>query len=359
MNLFATGFPGFIARTLIPALTLGHPYDRIILLVEQRFSETAKVAARRLLADANVTIVAGDISAEGLGFTDPDVWKALLEEESEWWHLAAIYRLEVGRELARRVNVDGTRNILKAAAKARRLSRLNYVSTAYVSGLTKGVVREDDLPEARPENFKNFYEYTKNEAEWLVRAEMSKIPTTIYRFGIVTGDSKTGATEKFDGPFFTIKYYDRFGHLPLPMIGDGQATMNMVPVDYVVDATVAISRKPETVGKCFQIVDPHPITTRELFERVARELGGKPPAWKIPPSIMDRLMKIRSVRRKVAIPREAMIYINYPVTYDSTNTAQALQGTGITCPPARDYIGRLVEFYKKNRHREELHQVIE
>ncbi len=359
MNLFATGFPGFIARKLIPALILDHPYDQVIVLVEQRFRDNAETLARQLLPGAKVTVVPGDIGEEGLGLSGEDVRKALFEEESEWWHLAAIYRLEVGRELARKVNVEGTRNVLKEAARARRLSRLNYVSTAYVSGLTKGIVREDALPEAQPGNFKNFYEYTKNEAEWLVRGEMSRIPTTIYRFGIVTGDSKTGATEKFDGPFFTIKYYDRFGHLPLPMIGDGKATMNMVPVDYVVDATVAISRQPNTVGKCFQIVDPDPITTRELFERVARELGGKPPAWRIPPALMDRLMKIGFVRRKVAIPQEAMIYINFPVTYDSTNTTEALEGTGITCPSARDYIPRLVEFYKKNRHRQELHQVIE
>ncbi len=359
MILFATGFPGFIARTLIPKLTQDRPYDLVILLVEERFAETARQAAAQLLPDSKVEIVPGDISAEAMGIADPRIREILENEPSEWWHLAAIYRLEVGLEVATKVNVEGTRIVLQEAKKARRLSRLNYVSTAYVSGLATGLVREDDLPKPDPKNFKNFYELTKNQAEWLVRGEMPKLPATIYRYGIVTGDSKTGATEKFDGPFFTIKYFHRFGHMPLPIIGDMTATINMVPVDFVVDATVAISRDPKTVGKCFQIVDPRPITGRELFTRVASALGCKVPRWTLPPRVMDWMMKFKLVRKRIQIPKEAMVYMNHSVTYDPSNTLAALEGTGIACPPAAEYIPRLVEFYLKNRHRRELHLTID
>lgn len=359
MNLFATGFPGFIARRLIPQLTREGHYKRIILLVEKRFERTAREAAQKLLSCSKADIVVGDITVEGMGIGDPSIRAALLEEESEWWHLAAVYRLDVGLDMAKKVNVEGTRNVLDAARKAARVHRFNYVSTAYVSGLETGLVGEDDLPEPRPENFKNFYELTKNEAEWLVRAERRNLPVSIYRFGVVTGDSKTGATEKFDGPYFIIKYFHNWGYLPLPMIGDMDSTINIVPVDFVCDATVAISRSPQAVGKCFHIVDPDPITTRELFLRVAEASGRKPPRWKLSPAVMDKLMRLKPMRKIIAIPREAMIYMNHSVTYNCANTLRALEGTGIACPPAPEYIPKLVEFYRRNRHRSELHLKIQ
>ncbi len=357
MQLFATGFPGFIAQTLLPRLAERRSFRRIIFLVEERFLEKARSLSPRLFPGHAVEIVSGDIVQPGLGISDSDLLEQLRDEPSEWWHLAALYRLEVGLELARRVNVEGTRNVLELAEKSK-AHRLHYISTAYVSGKVTGRVREDDLPEPRPENFKNFYEQSKNEAEWLVREKMDRIPTTIYRFGVVTGNSKTGETAKFDGPFFTIKYLDRWGGLPLPQIGKMDACINIVPIDYVIAATCEISGQPDSVGKCFQIVDPDPITTGELFEIVSLELGYGRPRWTISQQGMEKMMRFSLVRRLIGLPRQSMAYINHHVQFDSTNTTRALQGTGITCPSAREYLPVLVRFYKENQHRQELHMEI-
>ncbi len=61
------------------------------------------------------------------------------------FHLAAIYNLAVPLEIAQRVNVDGTGNVLDLCAGCKNLERLNYVSTAYVAGERKGVVYEHEL----------------------------------------------------------------------------------------------------------------------------------------------------------------------------------------------------------------------
>ena len=107
----------------------------------------------------------------------------------EVWHLAAVYDLAVAPQVARRVNVDGTRNVLDFCREQPHLRRLQYVSTCYVSGRFEGEFTEDALDVGQA--FRNHYEETKYEAELLVRKAMADgIPATIYRPGIVVGDSQ-------------------------------------------------------------------------------------------------------------------------------------------------------------------------
>ncbi len=109
----------------------------------------------------------GDIAERGLGLSDTD-YERLRAEVARVFHLAAIYDLAVPEELAQRVNVDGTGNVLELCAAAERLERLAYVSTAYVAGLRTGVVYEHEL--VMGQRFKNHYESTKFQAEVWARA---------------------------------------------------------------------------------------------------------------------------------------------------------------------------------------------
>ena len=98
-------------------------------------------------------------------------------------------------QLAVRVNVEGTRNVLDAITRCRGLERLHYFSTCYVSGRYAGPFGEDDLEVGAP--FNNYYEETKHDAEAEVRRRMAAgLPATIYRPSIVVGDSRTGETQK-------------------------------------------------------------------------------------------------------------------------------------------------------------------
>jgi thioester reductase-like protein len=182
-----TGFPGFIGRRLVRALD-----GPVVALVEERMAEQA-----RSLAGEGVEVVVGDITQRRLGLSDAD-WERLVGEVTHVFHLAAIYDLSVPIELAQRVNVDGTGNVLELCQAAKRFERLAYVSTAYVAGLRTGVIYEHEL--VMGQAFKNHYESTKFQAEVWVRALMDRVPTTILRPAIVVGDSQTGETEKFDGP---------------------------------------------------------------------------------------------------------------------------------------------------------------
>ena len=99
------------------------------------------------------------------------------------FHLAAVYDLAVARDVGMRINVEGTKNVLEFLAGASGLKRLDYVSTAYVSGTAVGTYRETDLDVGQ--SFKNHYEETKFLAE--VAVKESGLPAAIYRPGIVVG----------------------------------------------------------------------------------------------------------------------------------------------------------------------------
>src|SRR5437588_62080 len=195
-----------------------------------------EVAAR--LDGQRIEILEGDIGERALGLSD-DQLQQLQKEVRIAYHLAAIYDLSVPLELAQRVNVAGTGNVLELCAGCQQLERLNYVSTAYVAGDRKGVVYEHEL--ALGQAFKNHYESTKFQAELWVQLRMRDIPTTIYRPAIVVGDSRSGETEKFDGPYYILRTISRVVQRggPIAQMGSDDSPFNVVPVDFIVSAIIA------------------------------------------------------------------------------------------------------------------------
>ena len=102
--------------------------------------------------------------------------------------------------------------------------------------------------------FRNHYEATKFTAELLVRQAMNRdLPATIYRPGIVVGDSQTGETQKFDGPYFFASFLKRQGPVALvPRLADpDRVRVYLVPRDFVVaamDAGEVAAGDPEVLA---------------------------------------------------------------------------------------------------------------
>src|SRR3954471_7207788 len=282
MTALVTGFPGFIGRRLVRRLVADGA--RVIALVEGRMAQTA-----REVAPEGVEVVEGDISQRRLGLDDA-TWDRLAGEVTHVFHLAAIYDLAVPSEIAQRVNVDGTGNVLEFCVAAGALERLAYVSTAYVAGGRTGVVYEHEL--VMGQGFKNHYESTKFQAEVWVRELMDRVPTTIVRPAIVVGDSRTGETEKFDGPYYILRTISTAARLRRAVVqfGRAAATFNVVPVDYVVAALVAAGRASEAVVETLHLVDTEPLSTRELVIALSREYAHRDPRGRIPPRAVERAL---------------------------------------------------------------------
>jgi thioester reductase-like protein len=339
-TLLLTGYPGFLAGRLVPGLLAADPELRIVALVQP----SLVARARALAPPPRVEIVAGDITDRRLGLTDL-AYDRLARSVSVVYHLAALYDLAVGAEPAERVNVGGTQHVLDFCRSATALQRHHYVSTAYVAGLRSGRVLESELAEGQ--TFKNHYESTKFAAEVLVRASMDDLPTTVYRPAIVVGDSRTGETPKFDGPYFLLRA------LAAPLgpvrmqVGHGEAPFNVVPVDFVIDALVAGAQDPEAAGRTLHLVDPEPITTVAMLRMLAEAYDGRAPNLRLPPALVDAALRLAPVRRLMGgIPHESIRYANHPVSFDVTQAAEVLGRQGLRCPPFRDYVEPMVAFFR-------------
>lgn len=332
-TIFFTGYPGFLGAELLPRLLARSPEMTARCLVQPKFAALARERAAPF--GKRVEIVEGDITR---------AIEARADDVTEIYHLAAIYDLMVPRDLAMRVNVDGTRHVLDLAAAAPRLKRMHYVSTCYVSGRHPGLFQESDLEKGQ--TFNNFYEETKYLAEVEVQRRMRNgFPVTIYRPSVVTGDSRTGATQKYDGPYFVMQWLLRQPRIAvLPVAGNPNAfRFNAVPRDFVIDAIEALSNS-EAIGKVYQLADPDPMTVSETIDAVAAATGRRVVRIPLPKAAAKAALDyVPGVYRLMRIPSAAVDYFTHPTTYDTANVQRDLD---FPVPRLRDYLPRLVEFMR-------------
>jgi thioester reductase-like protein len=344
--LLVTGFPGFIGTRLVRRLLADSPDATVVALVEPRMAERAREVAATLQGGDRVTVQPGDIADPLLGVDDA-TYDRLVADVTEIHHLAAIYDLAVPDRIAERVNVGGTQHVLDFARRAKRLERHHYISTAYVAGWRSGRIYEAEL--AAGQTFKNHYESTKFAAEVLVRNTLDSVPTTIYRPAIVVGDSRTGETQKFDGPYYLLRTISRLHGRPLPQIGNGDAPFNVVPVDFVVDAIAAGRADAEVTGLTLHLVDPEPMSSAQLMRLLAREYAGREPSYRIPPRLVEQSLRLRPVRSLLGgTPRESIAYLNHPVSFDTTNADGLRRRAGLEAPVFGDYVANIVRFFREN-----------
>jgi thioester reductase-like protein len=340
---FVTGYPGFIGKRLVRRLVddLRGGQDRLVVLVQPR---NARAAREDLAAHGaeRAQVVEGDVEQMHLGLSGAE-FKALARDVTDVWHLAARSWLGAERAEMRRVNVEGTRNVLELALAARRLRRLNHFSTAYVSGDRVGVILEDEL--AMGQRFHNPYEETKYQAELLVRRAQVEIPATVFRPSIVVGDSRTGEIDRFEGPYaLAILLVASPLSVPLPLPGDAVAPLNVVPVDFVLDAARAISESPAGAGRTVHLVDPSPLSARRVYEMIADRAGKKLPPLSLPSRAVQALLRLPLLERLSRVHRPAIEYVNHLAIYNCRHLLELLEGTGIHCPPITSYLDRLIEF---------------
>ncbi len=347
--LLMTGFPGFLGSALLPRLLARRDGMRALCLVQDRHHATARRRLDELEREhphlrGRVDLATGDITVPGLGLDAehaPDP-----AQVREVWHLAAVYDLAVPVEVARRVNVEGTANVVAWCRALPRLSRLHHVSTCYVSGRFAGEFGEDDLELGQ--EFRNHYESTKYDAELLVRKAMADgLPVTIYRPGIVVGDSRTGETQKYDGPYFLATFLRRQPPVALvPAVGRvDQVRVCLVPRDYVVGAMDELSVLPSSVGRTYALTDPEPPTAREVVEAFAHRLR-KRVVWVPLPLGPTRTLvdRVPLAERALGLPAESLDYFASPTTYATTHAVTDLAGTDLRCPRFADYADRLLDF---------------
>jgi long-chain acyl-CoA synthetase len=242
-------------------------------------------------------------------------------------HCAASISFDLPLAEARAVNVEGTRAVLDLAASLPRLERLVHVSTAYVAGRHRGLFRERQLRTGQ--RFRNTYEQTKLEAEELIHS--AGLPAVLARPSIVMGESGSGWTPAFNVLYWPLQAFARGLLEALPARPDAQ--VDIVPVDYVADAIVALLDGDR--GGAFHLVAGRDAPTVEDLIALSTQVTGRP---------RPRLVPV-GAKPPFAGAEQYLPYFDMGVVFDNT---RALQAVG-PAPAVATYFPRLVAYAQRAR----------
>jgi len=227
------------------------------------------------------------------------------------------------------------------------LRQFHHVSTCYVAGKREGVILETEL--RHDAGYRNYYEESKYLAELEVESAKKQLPITIHRPAVVCGDSRTGETGKYDGVYYLIHYLLRWpSALSMINIGNHKVSLNLVPVDFVVDAMTALAFDEGAIGKTLQLADPSPLTTNQLFNAIANSINGHQSKITAPTKWVRFFLMLPPSPRITGLPHNAVPYFFVKQLYDTTQAQQLLAPHGIHCPPFETYVDRIVNFAKEN-----------
>jgi thioester reductase-like protein len=184
-------------------------------------------------------------------------------------------------------------------------------------------------------------------AEELVdRARARGLPTTIFRPGTIAGHAETGAFNPDDFVCVLIKGCIELGFAPKV-----DATVNLVPVDYVARALVKLALTASTPAPSYHLVSARATAWNEIVQWI-RAIGY--PLVELPYSQWRAMLLERAEETGNALAPLLPLFRAHDTTrwlllppYDDALARRDLGGTGIACPPIdaalfRRYIERFV-----------------
>lgn len=273
-SIFITGGTGFIGQLLIEKLlrTCGG-IDKIYLLIREKRGKTAEERLDKICANqifdqlrkvrpkfkTKLVPLIGDVSMPCIGLSEEDI-ELIKKKVNIIFHAAATVNFDEKLSDAIKINVEGTRSVLKIAYECKNLRSLVYIGTAFshcprsdidekfyelpknalevLDSYQKGQVCNEQTKEILG-IWPNTYTYTKAIAEYVVQNESKGLPICIMRPAIVVSTFREplkGWTNNLYGPMGAIVGIG-VGVIRTFM-ADCNKICDLVPADYVTNATI-------------------------------------------------------------------------------------------------------------------------
>jgi nucleoside-diphosphate-sugar epimerase len=316
MKYFLTGATGFLGGVLArQLLAAGHSVNALV-------RSPAKAAE---LSALGVALFPGDI-------TDKDSLREPMRGVDGVFHVAGWYKIGVRDTAdARRVNVDGTRNVLEVMRELR-VPKGVYTSTVAIFSDTHG------RPEAEGFRFTgrhiSLYDQTKAEAHDLAEASIAQgLPLVIVQPGVIYGPGDTGSLGRA---------VDQFLQGKLPMIPSG-TTFCFGHVDDIAYGHVLAMEKGK-LGASYIIAGPcHRVS--EFFGLIAEMTGRRPPMQASPGMMKATAALTGLVEKVMPVPEpytSEYLRVNAGTTYMGDNS-RARRELGYDPRPLRQGVRETLE----------------
>jgi nucleoside-diphosphate-sugar epimerase len=262
MKVLLTGASGFVGSHILDCLRARN-IEVVLLLrptAEKKFIKE-HVGAGLVGAGLGVEHTGGVEVRQGSIMEEEGLGRAL-EGITHVIHCAGLTRARKVSEFYE-VNQVGTRNLVKAVNAAKGISRFVHISSlaAIGPGTAGKPAREDDSPAPVSE-----YGKSKLAAETEVRTQC-RVPFVMLRPPGVYGPRDYG--------FLSLFKAVRSHVLPRPSVNQW---LSLVFVKDLAEAAVTCLEHPNAAGKAYFVAANEVVTSRELTEEVASQMG----SWTVP-----------------------------------------------------------------------------
>ena len=306
-----------------------------------------------------IRFVAGDVSRPELGL-DPAVRDELRSRVVSIVHAAALTRFDAELDVARTVNVEGTRHVLAFAEGCPRLSHISILSTVYVAGRRTGSIGEAQLEHDC--GFVNAYERSKYEAEQVAREAMGRLPISVLRLSTIIGAHEDGRVHRAAAIHHAMRF---LYHSLLPMMpGTDDSPVDLIATEYAIAAIRTLSDEGFVPGRTRHIcAAAEAIEQAELIDLVADAFVRYRPAWRRraieKPAIVElatfelfrdsvNAVADPGLRASVAMLAPFAPQLAYPKLFDDAECHAAVAATGIRRPDLRATIMSVVRYLIEN-----------
>jgi amino acid adenylation domain-containing protein/thioester reductase-like protein len=365
-TIFLTGSTGFLGSFLLREL-LDTTESTVYCLVranskvegKQRIKATfQKYQIPQYNLEKRVQIILGNLSSPFLGLTPSDFYQ-LSGKIDSIYHCASKVNFVYPYHRLKRPNVDGTKEIIRLASSGKE-KVLHYVSTLAVYG-SVGYFNHPAIPEEELEHLDSLHMgYAESKAvadKLVVTAGDHGLPVCVYRLDDVIGHNETGIWNTDD---FICRYMK--GCIQLGIAPELDIRINAVPVNYMTKIIVYLSRQKGSVGKAFNIFNPHNIHQQDMFDFFSDQgyhLQRVPfPEWR--EVLLEKVSQQKDNALYPLIPlfkeRYSDDQLTVPEMYEehrrphflNTNTVQGLQHSGILIPKLDgDLFQRYFHYFKE------------
>ncbi len=338
-TVFLTGATGLIGSYLLKVLLQNS--HKVYALARSKGSKTARqrvIDALNLWDEGALTnnaddlvVLEGDITEKSLGLDEKQV-NLLKSDIVEVFHSAASTQFNLPLGEIRKINVEGTKNVLDLAFKCKkegRLKKVNYLSTAYVCGNFQGVFKEDDLDVGQ--DFNSTYEQSKFGAEKVVEEYRREgLWIDIFRPPLVVGESLTGKTITFQQGVYqlfhiwSLEIFDYFPGMEL--------SVNIAFVDELCNALFKVSSndkiprytRNDLCGANYHLFNSKAVSLEAILNISSEFLGFRRPVLV---SREDFFRNNPTPAQGMLLQNNILLY-NNKVRLDSTMTNTLLKGYG-------------------------------